>query len=149
MKGWILETRWMSRLLGLLGLYVKKSDIVDNLTSTATNQPLSANMGKELNDKIATTYEVIGEGCRVYKTGNVVMLNIDAYNFTSDGSTNLKDRNGNAISVPVGYRPVQLVRGYDTNEGKSIRVDTDGKVYSPETFSSIAIRPTMTWITNS
>ena len=52
MKGWILETRWMSRLLGLLGLYVKKSDIVDNLTSGGTTVPLSAEMGKTLNDKL-------------------------------------------------------------------------------------------------
>ena len=103
----------------------------------------------ELNSKLTTTYEVIGDGCRVYKTGNVVMFNIDAYTFTSDGSTNLKDRNGNAISVPVGYRPEQSVQGYDSKEGKSIRVDTDGKVFSMDTFSSIAIRPSMTWIINS
>ena len=31
---------------------VKKSDIVDNLTSTATNQPLSAAQGKALNEKL-------------------------------------------------------------------------------------------------
>ena len=52
MKGWILETRWMSRLLGLLGLYVKKSDIVDNLNTTDPNKAAAAPTVKLLNDKI-------------------------------------------------------------------------------------------------
>ena len=41
-----------------LSNYVPKSDIVDNLTSTATNKPLSANQGKVLMDLIgdAITY---------------------------------------------------------------------------------------------
>ena len=32
--------------------YIEKSNIVDNLTSTDTDKPLSANQGKILNDKI-------------------------------------------------------------------------------------------------
>lgn len=35
------------------GDYLTTSDVVDNLTSTATDKPLSANMGRALNDKIA------------------------------------------------------------------------------------------------
>lgn len=34
--------------------FVLKANIVDNLTSTTTDAPLSANQGKALNDKIAT-----------------------------------------------------------------------------------------------
>ena len=52
MKGWILETRWMSRLLGLLGLYVKKSDIVDNLTRQDTDKPAAQKEVYDLNGKV-------------------------------------------------------------------------------------------------
>ena len=39
-------------------VYVKKSDVVDNLNSTSSTNPLSANMGKQLADLIgqAITY---------------------------------------------------------------------------------------------
>ena len=39
-------------------VYVKKTDVVDNVSSTSTTNPLSANQGKQLNDKIgqAITY---------------------------------------------------------------------------------------------
>lgn len=37
-----------------VGEFVLKTDVVNNLTSTATNVPLSAAQGKALNDKIAT-----------------------------------------------------------------------------------------------
>jgi hypothetical protein len=37
--------------------FVLKTDVVNNLTSTATNVPLSAAQGKALNDKITTTTE--------------------------------------------------------------------------------------------
>ena len=42
------------------GDFSLKEDIVDNLTSTATNAPLSANMGKNLNDKITMTNGTVG-----------------------------------------------------------------------------------------
>ena len=35
--------------------FIPKTDVVDNVTSTDTDKPLSAKQGKELNDKIATT----------------------------------------------------------------------------------------------
>lgn len=44
--------------------YIEKSNIVDNLTSTDTDKPLSANQGKILNDKIVnhlTTPYKIGQ----------------------------------------------------------------------------------------
>jgi len=42
----------------LNSVYVKKADVVDNLTSTSTTAPLSAKQGKVLNDLIgeAITY---------------------------------------------------------------------------------------------
>lgn len=42
------------RVSTIEGSYIKKSDVVDNLTSTSTNTPLSAKQGKELNAKIDT-----------------------------------------------------------------------------------------------
>lgn len=44
-------------------VYVKKTNVVDNLNSTSTTNPLSAKQGKELNDKIgdAITY-IVGSG---------------------------------------------------------------------------------------
>ena len=44
-----------------LSNYVPKSDIVDNLTSTATNKPLSANQGKVLMDLIGDAIQYINE----------------------------------------------------------------------------------------
>lgn len=40
-----------------VGEFVLKTDVVNNLTSTATDVPLSAAQGKALNDKIATATE--------------------------------------------------------------------------------------------
>lgn len=49
------------RVSTIEGSYVKKSDVVDNLTSTSTNAPLSAKQGKELNAKIDTVDEKINK----------------------------------------------------------------------------------------
>lgn len=44
-------------------VYVKKTDVIDNLNSTSSVNPLSAKQGKELNDKMgsAITY-IVGSG---------------------------------------------------------------------------------------
>lgn len=42
------------RVTTIEGSYIKKSDVVDNLSSTSTNTPLSAKQGKELDEKIDT-----------------------------------------------------------------------------------------------
>ena len=41
--------------------FVLKTDVVDNLTSTATDVPLSAAQGKVLNDKIATAQTTVSD----------------------------------------------------------------------------------------
>ena len=46
-------TNALTTLNTAVGKKVNTTDIVDNLTSTSTNQPLSANMGKALNDALA------------------------------------------------------------------------------------------------
>ena len=42
-------------------VYVKKTDVVDNLSSTSTTNPLSANQGKQLNDKIGQAISYINQ----------------------------------------------------------------------------------------
>lgn len=42
-------------------VYVKKTDVVDNLTSTSTNVPLSAKQGKILNDLIGQAISYINQ----------------------------------------------------------------------------------------
>lgn len=52
--------------------YVKKADIVDNLVSTSTNEPLSAKQGKVLNDKITAIQDVLtnSEGVVLWENAN-------------------------------------------------------------------------------
>ena len=40
-------------------IYLKHNDVVDNLNSTSTTNPLSANQGKQLKDLIGNSIEYI------------------------------------------------------------------------------------------
>lgn len=42
-------------------VYVKKTDVIDNLNSTSSVNPLSAKQGKELNDKIGSAIAYINQ----------------------------------------------------------------------------------------
>lgn len=53
---------------------LKRTDVVDNTESTATNLPLSANMGRELNDKLE--WKLIGS---VVGIGNPIYLPTETY----------------------------------------------------------------------
>jgi len=57
--------------------YVKKSDVIDNLTSTSVDFPLSANQGKTLSDKIN---EVEGKLCKVYDPVNEITYTLAVEN---------------------------------------------------------------------
>ena len=46
------EEEWLEHLAGELSDYVSTDDVVDNLTSTYTTRPLSANQGKNLKGEI-------------------------------------------------------------------------------------------------
>ena len=52
-KTYKLTGATLATALASIGAYLKTTDVVNNLTSTATTQPLSAAQGKALNDKIA------------------------------------------------------------------------------------------------
>lgn len=62
------------------------SDVIDNLTSTATDKPLSANMGRQLNSKISTLNIVsvtrVAETKTTGITGNIILTP-----YKNDGKT--------------------------------------------------------------
>ena len=52
-KTYKLTGATLATALASIGSYLKTTDVVDNLTSTVTDQPLSAAQGKALNDNLA------------------------------------------------------------------------------------------------
>ena len=95
----------MAALVNSIAQKLNTSDIVDNLTSTAVNNPLSAKQGKILNDLISSLYTkseidslLSASGgspsypCSVFSTENM--------NFTS-GSSSFKVVSENALSWVV------------------------------------------------
>lgn len=54
------EQQWVNSFLSPDG-YVKKTDIINNLTSTSTKNPLSAKQGKVLKDSISSLESEIGD----------------------------------------------------------------------------------------
>ena len=97
----------------LLAAKVSTSNIINNLTSTATNQPLSANMGKTLEEHIqqstageawVTTSPISsnftsGE-IKYKKIGNVVYITAYSMNTTKTGSIEI-------CTMPSGYITAQ------------------------------------------
>lgn len=74
-------------LASLLGT----GDVVDNLTSTATNKPLSANMGRALNEKrqltiTAGAHTAIDQNDS-YICGNVMVINFKCHTTSAISST--------------------------------------------------------------
>ena len=55
-------------------LNVKKTDIVNNLTSTNTDKPLSAAQGKALNDLIAQSTATLDSHIKAHNLGNITTL---------------------------------------------------------------------------
>lgn len=74
---------------------VAVTDIVDNLSSTATNKPLSANMGKTLSDKVTTkTAITITPGTHIsidqndtYYCGETVIIDFKCHTTAAIGAT--------------------------------------------------------------
>jgi hypothetical protein len=83
---------------------VKKSDIVNNLTSTSTTAPLSANMGKTLHDKV-TQFGFSDEYSSLLSAINSVRTT-KAYpiSFTKIGNTELSD-------LPAGIANTNEING--------------------------------------
>ena len=105
---------------------VDKTDIVDNLTSTDTGKPLSANQGKVLKDSIPTNKEVLDklsendDGELVYN-GKVINTSMYISEETSEYNTNSNDNVtlyftilGNKMTIFVIQRP--------SDDGKTISI---------------------------
>lgn len=96
-----------------LGSLLGTSDVVNDLTSTATDKPLSANMGKTLNDNmkpsISTSFtfeaDVVGLGNQYYamKQGKVVVLSC-GFKITANKSNYTK-----LATLPSGFWPTKEI----------------------------------------
>lgn len=104
MKGTILQSRLMS---WITGLFVKKSDVVDNLTSQETQKPLSAAQGKVLEEHIQQSTANIS----TLKSGETTIGNIICAGYNT-GSGNYF-----AFFVPInakGLTPISASAHSDT-----------------------------------
>lgn len=81
--------------------------VVDNLTSSEKNYPLSAKQGKVLNDKIMFAYQqkttVKGATFQFFKYNNLVLCKVKNIAATSSGSANEFDG-----AIPTSLRPKTL-----------------------------------------
>jgi hypothetical protein len=92
-----------NKILEQLGAVVNKDEIVNNLTSTDANKPLSAAMGKKLNDEKLAKTDVVnnltttdttkalsaaqGKALNDKLSSNKISINFSAINNTSDSAT--------------------------------------------------------------
>lgn len=99
-----------------------RSDVVDSLTSTSTNTPLSAAQGKALRDTILKIFATSGiktlnstYGCGYYKNGNTVIV-------TADFVAKTIPQAGVTIgTLPASYRPSMAMycrNGFDNQNGQ-------------------------------
>lgn len=99
-----------------------QSDVINTLTNTSTNKPLSAAQGKTLRDTILKIFVTSGiktlnstYGCNYYKNGNVVEVTVDfaAKTIPQAGVT--------IGTLPASYRPsiaVYCRNGFDNQNGQ-------------------------------
>lgn len=92
-----------------------KEDIIDNLTSTATNAPLSANMGKSLNEKITTN-----EGTVNTLSSDVSTLKTNASTLTTTVGNKL-DKSGGTLT---GALVAQSNTNYTTRQVRNVIMST-------------------------
>lgn len=134
--------------------YLQESDVINNVTSTDTDMPLSANMGKELNDRIESlsargrflsnwnmatglpTTDPITSGVYQYRTG-------DYYIVSNVGTTNYKP-NGSSYTIGV---PSSTVETNTVLVGDTYRYDgttwiLEVNTERTTTFANIAGQPT-------
>lgn len=99
----------------VVGDFSLKEDIVDNLTSTATNAPLSANMGKNLNDKITTTNGTVGT---LNSEVSTLKTNVNTLNTTVG---NKLDKSGGTLT---GVLVAQTNVNYTTRQVRNVIMST-------------------------
>ena len=105
---------------------VDKTDIVDNLTSTDTDKPLSANQGKVLKDSIPTNKEVLDklsendDGELVYN-GKVINMSMYISEETSEYNTN-PNTNVTLYFTILGNKMTIFLIQRASNDGKTIGI---------------------------
>lgn len=131
------------------------SDIVNNLTSTATNKPLSAAQGKTLNDAIGTVntnlarsyISNIGGNAVLEKSGNVCVLHYTIAYFDPNGTLvpeALRPKFGNGV-----WNEVVVTNDYTNNY--AMQVTNGGKVQLQKNGVAVStqlngIRGQVSWI---
>ena len=93
-KTYKLTGATLATALASIGSYLTTADVVNNLTSTATNQPLSANMGKTLNNNIK----------------NLVTKSTYVSTTDADGDTPI-------LNIPAGRVPVFIIPNRNYGDG--------------------------------
>ena len=94
-------------IINKLGTVLKPSDVVDSLTSMATDKPGSANMLKTLNDMIAfeaTTISNTNLELSIARFGRVVTIFFSAIKNLETGN------NTDVATLPAGFRPWRNVQ---------------------------------------
>ena len=79
---------WIIKVSNLAGsLNIESANVIDNLTSTSATDALSANMGKELNEKLnySTEEKVVG----TWNNGKPIYRKVVQYNKPSTGGVNI------------------------------------------------------------
>ena len=120
---------------GLLGT----SDVVNNLTGTATDKPLSAAQGKALNDHIATKVgSVTAENnitsySEIRKTGNIVSAFLSIWFGSEVLTANTETKLG---TIESGFRPSYATGGAGINSNSGVQnhipvyisINTNGEI---------------------
>ena len=112
-------TNALTTLNTAVGKKVNTADIVNNLTSTSTTQPLSANMGKTLNDALGTTantYVSIADFTSAVETKNYTDNNYRFMYFELLADTSSPNRVHGTKIIPMSLvraRPTEMEFVFD------------------------------------
>ena len=140
----------------LRGVVVSKSDVIDNVISTTTNAPLSANQGKLLQDQIdamnstlttsdtttipafaGSAYSNYG-GCFYFKRGSQVTVHLGLEGLTANTMYKSKDYS-TPFYLPSSYRPLYEVTSHGHGGGAQydavIIVEPSGNISIRSTYS--------------
>lgn len=137
-----VKTSIVNAINSLMSGKVNFTDIVNNLTTTASGKALDARQGKSLNDKISSinyalsvtastvslgTDVTVGSQNLVRKSGNIVQMSVGVINkYGWDAGRSLYIGH-----VPGGYRPSTERASYSISKNKvafSFSIYTDGSV---------------------
>ena len=120
-----------------VGEFVLKTDVVDNLTSTATNVPLSAAQGKALKDNLDVIQESTSENSTniTNLTNNITNLTNNITNLTN----NKLDKSGGTLT---GALVAQNNSNYTTKQVRNVILSTSEPTSSDGANGDIWIKYT-------